>query len=126
LVSMPDEVLVGVTAHDSSDALGGRSCMPEYGRTHVFKIRPNQEIDGRSRDIVDKVGGRVLFKEEISLEDLHRKIKEGYVFRQTMITTQYSYKQYVQEKDDSTVFLYLIKPSGQIKFYSEEMRTVPG
>ncbi|MUV37463.1 hypothetical protein JNUCC1_01269 [Lentibacillus sp. JNUCC-1] len=67
-----------------------------------------------------------MFNEEVLLEDLIDKVREGYVFRQTTITQQYSYKQYIAERHEETVLLYLIKPSGQIKFYSEEMRTVPG
>src|SRR5699024_11379073 len=59
------------------------------------------------------------------LEDLNQKLREGYVYRQTRITDQFPYQQYLKEKDDSTVFLYWLKPSGEIRFYSNQMRMTP-
>ncbi|WP_217586352.1 cation:proton antiporter [Lentibacillus saliphilus] len=126
LDTIPYEYLLAVSEFHSYNALVCTTFMPEYGRTNVFKVSPFEQINGRASDMVDKIGGRILFKEEVSLEDLNDKVAAGYVFRQTTITAQYPYKQYLAERHEETVLLYLIKPSGQIKFYSEEMRTVPG
>lgn len=127
LDTIPYEYLISMTEQYSYNSLICTTFLPEYGRTNVFKVSPNEEEKASNpSDVVDRVGGRILFKEGISLDVLNAKIKAGYVFRQTLITEQYSYEQYVQEKDNSTVFLYLVKPSGVLKFYSEEMRTVPG
>ncbi|WP_010097642.1 cation:proton antiporter [Ornithinibacillus scapharcae] len=125
LDTIPYEYLIAATDSKAYNALACTTFMPEYGRTNVFKVSPYDK-SGKSSEIVSKVGGRILFKKEVTLEDLIDKIEAGYVFRQTTITEQYPYKQYLEEKDEETVFLYLIKPSGQIKYYSEEMRTVPG
>ncbi|WP_047980593.1 cation:proton antiporter [Ornithinibacillus contaminans] len=125
LDTIPYEYLIAATESRSYNSLVCTTFMPEYGRTNVFKVSPYDKIYGTTTEIVSKVGGRILFKKEVNLEDLINKINQGYVFRQTTITDQYSYKQYREEADDETVFLYLIRPSGQIKFYSEEMRTVP-
>ena len=125
LDTMPYEYLLATTDFHSYNALVCTTFMPEYGRTNVFKISPTMQVDNSSSDIVSKIGGRILFKESISMDDLNDKIRKGYIFRQTTITAQYSYKQYVEEKDDETVFLYIIKPSGQIRFYAQEMKAVP-
>src|SRR5699024_7135802 len=74
----------------------------------------------------DQVGGRILFSEGMDLEVLNRKVRDGYIFRQTAITNRYNYEQYLADQAEDTVLLYLIQPSGQIKFYSEHMRTIPG
>jgi len=126
LNTIPYEYLLAATDYDSYNALVCTTFMPEYGRANVFKMSPYEQLGASPSELLDKVGGRILFQEEISLDDLIQKTREGFIFRQTTITTQYSYEQYKDEKDDSTVFLFLIKPSGQIKFYSEEMRTIPG
>src|SRR5699024_5538958 len=94
--------------------------MPEYGRTNVFKASPYEQLEVDTKEIVDQVGGRTLFDQDVSLEDLNIKVNSGYIFRQTVITPQYKYNQYLADQDDQAVLLYLIKPSGQIKFYSEE------
>lgn len=126
LDTIPYEYLLAATDFHSYNALVCTTFMPEYGRTNVFKVSPYMQVDSSSSDIASKIGGRVLFKKEISMDDLNEKINKGYIFRQTPITAQYSYKQYVADKDDETVFLYVIKPSGQIRFYAEEMKTTPG
>jgi len=126
LDTIPYDYLLAATDYHSYNSLVCTTFIPEYGRTNVFKISPPEhEQDGNTKDVVDKVGGRTLFKEGLSFEVLNQKVRDGFIFRQTVLTPQYTYKQYVQEKDPSTVFLYLIKPSGLIKFYSEQMRTIP-
>ena len=124
LDTIPYEYMVAATESKSYNSLVCTTFMPEYGRTNVFKISPYDNVF-RTGEIVSKIGGRILFKKEVTLDDLVEKVKEGFVFRRTSITDQYSYKQYLSEKDEETVFLYLVKPTGQIKYYSEEMRTVP-
>ncbi|MEC5424400.1 sodium:proton antiporter [Virgibacillus sp. C22-A2] len=126
LDTIPYEYLITLTDDHAFNSLVCTTFMPEYGRTNVFKISPHQQLKGgSSTEIVSKVGGRILFDKKFSMDDLNDKLNNGFVFRQTTLTSQYNYKQYVAEREDSTVFLYLIKRSGQIKFYSEEMRTVP-
>lgn len=126
LDTIPYDYLLAATDDHAFNSLVCTTFMPEYGRTNVFKVSPYTQLkDGYSSGVVSKVGGRVLFDRKFSMDYLNDKLKEGYVFRQTTLTAQYNYKKYIADKDDSTVFLYLIKPSGLLKFYSEEMRTVP-
>jgi len=126
LDTIPYEYLLAMTDNHAYNALICTTFMPEYGRTNVFKVSPYEMLgQGYSVGVVSKVGGRVLFDEKFNYDDLNDKLEAGFVFRQTTLTEKYSYERYKHDKDDSTVFLYLIKPSGQLKFYSEEMRTVP-
>ena len=126
LDTIPYDYLLAITNDHAYNSLVCTTFTPEYGRTNVFKVSPYTYFkDGYSSGIVSKVGGRILFDKKFSLEDLLEKVEAGYVFRQTTLTQKYGLEQYLQDKDDSTVFLYLVKPSGVLKFFSEEMRTVP-
>lgn len=126
LDTIPYDYLLAITDDDAYNSLVCTTFSPEYGRTNVFKVSPYTYFkDGNSKGIISKVGGRILFDKKYSLKDLLEKIEEGYVFRQTTLTPKYGLEQYLRDKDDSTVFLYLVKPSGVLKFFSEEMRTVP-
>src|SRR5690625_5924936 len=111
LDTMPYEYLLATTDFHSYNALVCTTFMPEYGRTNVFKISPTMQVDNSSSDIVSKIGGRILFKESISMDDLNDKIRKGYIFRKTTITAHNSYKQNVEEKNKDKAFLYIIKPS---------------
>ncbi|WP_188454668.1 cation:proton antiporter [Virgibacillus oceani] len=126
LDTTPYEYLIAATDFHSYNALVCTTFMPEYGRTNVFKISPYKQIDSKdTNDIVNKIGGRILFGEELSADDLTTKITSGFGFKQTAITEQYNYNRYLDERDEEAVLLYFIKPSGKIVFYTEEMKSTP-
>lgn len=125
LDTIPYEFLITLTDDHAYNALVCTTFMPEYGRTNVFKISPYNQMENNATGVVSKVGGRILFDKKFTMDDLNDKLNAGYVFRQTALTEQFSYKQYVEEKDNSSVFLYLITPAGKVKFYSEELKTAP-
>lgn len=125
LNTIPYDYLITASESDAYNALVSTTFIPEYGRYNVFRMNPFLQKQNKTTDIVDKVGGRVLFNRETTAEDLVEKINKGYLFRRTQLTQQYNYSQYMNDKNESTVLLYLIRKSGEIKFYSEKMRTVP-
>jgi len=126
LNTIPYDYMLAITKHYSYNSLICTTFMPEYGRTNVFKVSPLEQLALESAEIRDQVGGRTLFDQKISLDNLNEKVAKGYVIRQTLITEEYSYEKYLANKEEETVFLYLIKPSGELKYFSEEMRTIPG
>lgn len=121
LDTIPYDYLIAATDYDSYNALICTTFMPEYGRTNVFRVSPYTDTEAKTGDAMAKIGGRILFHEDISLTGLIEKLEEGYSFRQIPITARYRYKQYLQEKDAASVFLYTIKPSANLKFYTEEV-----
>lgn len=123
LDTTPYEYLIAATEFHSYNALVCTTFMPEYGRTNVYKSSPYTLIDNMN-DVVDKIGGKILFK-DVSMDDLTDKMSNGYVFRQTTITDQYSYKRYLSERDEETVLLYMLKPSGKMFYYSKDMKNTP-
>ncbi|HLR70942.1 MAG TPA: sodium:proton antiporter [Pseudogracilibacillus sp.] len=123
LDTIPYDYIIAATNYHSYNSLVCTTFMPEYGRTNVFKVDVAE--DKNNKDIVSRVGGRSLCKEEISLDDLNDKISNGYLFRRTKLTGQFDYQQYKEDKDEESVFLYFIKPTGQIYFYAADMRVRP-
>ncbi|MGA9289271.1 MAG: sodium:proton antiporter, partial [Anaerobacillus sp.] len=47
----------------------------------------------------------------------------GYVFRKTNITQQYTYDQYLEERDEETIMLFVKKPSGNLEFFAHDSQT---
>lgn len=123
LDTIPYDFLIAATDSHSYNSLVCTTFMPEYGRTNVFKVGPDEEEN--NHNIVDRVGGRSLCDEAVSLDTFIDKVKNGYIFRQTMLTEQFDYDQYKKEKENTALFLYFIKPSQQIFFYASDMRTMP-
>ncbi len=127
LDTIPYEYLLTLTHDKSYNSLLCTTFLPEYGRTNVFKVSPYTAFkdNGYSTGVVSQVGGRILFDKKFSLDDLIDKVEDGFTVRQTTLTDKFTFENYKQTKDPETVYLFLIKPSGQLKFFSEEMRTLP-
>lgn len=123
LDTIPYDFIIAATNYHSYNALVCTTFMPEYGRTNVFKVDPGESEN--NGDIVSKVGGRSLCKEEVSLDELNDKVTNHYVFRKTTLTEQFTYEHYIEEKEVESVFLYFIKPTGQVFFYADDMRVTP-
>ncbi|MFC0300043.1 cation:proton antiporter [Virgibacillus soli] len=125
LDTIPYDYLIAASDDPAYNSLICTTFIPEYGRTNVFKISPYDKMYIKTTsEIVSKVGGLVLFRENITMDSLNDMLRNGYVFRKTTITEQFPFKQYVEEKDNATVFLYVIKPNGKIKFFTEETTTI--
>lgn len=122
LDTIPYDFIITATPQHSYNALICTAFLPEYGRMNVFKLDPSSAEDA---GIVDRVGGRSLCKEEITLNEFIDKMNNGFTFKQTTLTEQFDYEQYKEEKDERSVFIYFVKPSGQIVFYANDMRLSP-
>ncbi|HLR23443.1 MAG TPA: sodium:proton antiporter [Pseudogracilibacillus sp.] len=124
LDTIPYDYIIAATNYDSYNALVCTTFMPEYGRTNVFKVDPSKE-ENNNGNIVSRVGGRSLCKDEVSLDELVDKVKAGYLFRHTKLTEVFNYKAFEKEKEEEAVFLYFIKPSTRVYFYADDMRMTP-
>lgn len=124
LDTIPYDFIIAATDYHSYNSLVCTTFMPEYGRTNVFKVDPNED-ESTQDNIVAKVGGRSLLKEEISLAALNDKVNAQYVFRQTTLTEKFTYKNYLADKEAEANLLYFIKPAGQLYFYARDMRMTP-
>jgi len=122
LDTIPYDVIIASTVSYSYNSLICTAFLPEYGRMNVFKVDPE---NGENEQIVAKVGGRSLCKETISLNDLINKINEGYTYSITNLSEQYSYSDFLNDRDEDSINLYFVKPSGQIVFYAADMKTYP-
>lgn len=123
LDTIPYDFIIAATESYSYNSLVCTTFMPEYGRTNVFKVDP--EESEANMDIVTKVGGRSLCREDMSLGEFNEKINNGFVFRQTALTEQFSYSQFKKGLDEAAILMYFIKPSGQIYFYAQDLRVRP-
>lgn len=123
LDTIPYDFIIAATSSYSYNSLVCTTFMPEYGRTNVFKVDPENIEAGA--DIVNRVGGRSLCREDISLGDFIEKVQHGYVFRQTAITEQFTYSEFKENLDEEAILMYFMKPSGQLYFYAQDLRIRP-
>ena len=124
LDTIPYDYLIAATEQFSYNSLVCTTFMPEYGRTNVYKVDPDENEKNESSTVAS-VGGRSLFRKEISLNELNNMLEEGYVFRMTPLTNQFTYKQYLAEQSTNILLLYVLKKSKQIYFYTLDSKHTP-
>jgi len=117
----PYEYLIAATELDSYNALVCTTFVPEFGRNNLYQLSLSDREGDNLENLVHTIGGRVLFKEGASWEELNIMVESGYVFRKTNITEQYKYKNYLSNIDSEAVILFIKKPSGKIEFFSPEV-----
>lgn len=111
----PYRYMLAMTKMDTYNAHICADFAPDLGREHLFQTAFHVGKDVESFNIT---GGQTLFTPAISIYDLEERMDSGHVIRKTLITKQYSYTQYLRERDDTSILLYIHRADGSIEFYS--------
>ncbi len=116
----PYEYMVAATELDSYNALVCSTYVPTIGRNNIFQLSLQNHQNDDLDDLVHTVGGRNLFREEDTWEELLSKVQSGYIMRKTTLSEKYDYDQYLQDRDEETVLLFIFKPSGKLEFFTTD------
>ncbi|CDQ18733.1 NhaP-type Na+/H+ or K+/H+ antiporter [Halobacillus karajensis] len=118
----PYEYLIAGTELDSYNALVCTTFVPEFGRNNSFQLSlSNRKGEGDDlEDLVHTIGGRILFEEGASWEELNARVENGYIFRKTTITEQYTFKDYMNNMDRHAMMLFAKRHSGKVEFFTPE------
>lgn len=117
----PYEYLIAATELDSYNALVCTTFVPEFGRNNSFQLSLSNREGDNLEDLVHTIGGRILFEEGASWEELNARVENGYVFRKTSITEQYTFKDYLQNMDEHATLLLAKRSSGKVDFFTPDM-----
>jgi NhaP-type Na+/H+ or K+/H+ antiporter len=115
----PYEYMIAATELDSYNALVCTTFVPEIGRNNLFQLSLRSQRDDDLEDMVHTIGGRILFQENVTWEELNKRIERGDVFRKTSITEKYTFESYLEERSENTLLIFALKPSGRIEFFTE-------
>ncbi|ENH97682.1 Na+/H+ antiporter family protein [Gracilibacillus halophilus YIM-C55.5] len=124
----PYDYLISATEYDSYNALVCSTFVAEFGRNNVYQLSKQNLSGDQIHEIDHALGGRELFSPKYGLEELKYKQKGGYVFRKTQITSQYTFQQYMKDREEETVLLFILRKSKQIAFFTKngDITAAPG
>ncbi|MFD1929459.1 cation:proton antiporter [Sporosarcina siberiensis] len=114
----PYRFILAMTNLDTYNAHVCEDFVPDLGREFLFQTAALETNVEKNYKIT---GGRLLFSPAVSIYDLEERMNEGHVIRKTLITKQYSYTQYLRERDDTSILLYILRTDGSIEFYSPKV-----
>lgn len=119
LDTIPYDYLIAATDSQTYNALVCTTFTPEYGHRNVFKI--NNRVITNGAEIVDRIGGRVLFDRQITINDLNEKISGNYEINCLKLTED---NIDIQLTNDKTP-LYIIRNTEKILFNATDTRIEP-
>lgn len=114
----PYRYILAMTKADIYNAHICADFAPDLGSDYLFQTAFQVGNDVESFTIT---GGQILFSPGISIYDLEERMSAGHVIRKTLLTKQYSYTQYLRERDDKSILLYILRADGMIEFFTPEI-----
>ena len=121
----PYRYMLAMTKSDIYNAHVCADFAPDLGRKNLFQTSFHV---GKDIETFTITGGQQLFTPAISIYGLEERMHAGHVIRKTLLTKQYSYTQYLRERDDKSILLYILRADGEIEFFTpaEELQATAG
>jgi len=114
----PYRYILAMTKTDIYNAHICADFAPDLGSDYLFQTAFQVGNDVESFTIT---GGQMLFSPAISIYELEERMNAGHVIRKTLLTKQYSYTQYLRERDDKSILLYILRADSTIEFFTPEI-----
>lgn len=114
----PYRYMLAMTKTDVYNAHVCADFAPDLGRDHLFQTAFQVSKD---EEFFTITGGQALFSPAISIYELEERMHMGHVIRKTLLTKQYSYTQYLRERDDKAILLYILRADGSIEFFTPKV-----
>ena len=114
----PYEYMISMTEFDSYNTLISTTFKPEFGREFLYQLPIQMDNGDRLDEVSNHISGNILFSEQANWTVLNEKINQGFVFKKTKISEQYTFETLKKELHHESVLLAIIKGSGKIIFFS--------
>jgi len=120
----PFQVLVAATDNEAYNALVCSEFAPEIGTDRVYQLgEPGNDEDHRS--LPSSLRGRALFASGLAAADVHQRQMEGWVFRRTKLSEQFSLEDAKESLPEDASMLLLVRPGGEMRFFTHASAPEP-
>ncbi len=120
----PFQSLIAATDNEAYNALVCSDFAPEIGTDKVYQLGEGADDDDH-RALPASLRGRALFASGLGVEDVHQRQQAGWVFRRTRLSEQFDLKAARENLPEAANMLLLIKPSGELKFFTHAAAPEP-
>ncbi|QDU09825.1 hypothetical protein V202x_32220 [Gimesia aquarii] len=111
--------LLAMSSHIELNALAAQYFRLEFGPKFIYSIRNHQPQNGKAEEKSSfKYGGRILFDDMISYEDLEKRLIDGAEIKTTLLTEEFSYDDYLEQQGETRLMLFAIDPNENIHVFT--------
>ncbi|MET3684198.1 NhaP-type Na+/H+ or K+/H+ antiporter [Alkalibacillus flavidus] len=122
----PYDFMLSVTEYDSYNTLVSSTFKPEYGKEKLYQLPLQADAGDSLSSVSHHISGTVLFSDDVTWTILNEKINDGFVFKKTLITKEYTYNDFLDDCDAEDILLVMMRQSGMLDFYSPEKQILIG
>ena len=111
--------VIAATDNDHYNSLIAVDFAPEIGRNQIFQIGGSSDDPDSRHHLSHTIRGRSLTKEGIEYYDLQARMMEGWTFRKTKLSEEYTFDQYKEQNGEDIEVLLSITKEGKLIFRQE-------
>tara|TARA_B100000678_G_scaffold236234_1_gene205781 strand:+ start:6070 stop:7926 length:1857 start_codon:yes stop_codon:yes gene_type:complete len=119
----PYQVLVAATENEAYNALVCNEFAHEIGRDSVYQLGEAVEDDRRA--LPGSLRGRALFASGFGVAEVEQKQKEGWTFRRTKLTEEFTIDDAREKLGDKAQMLLLLRENGNMRFFTHAAKPEP-
>jgi hypothetical protein len=92
----------------------------EFGRQRVYTLRNAQENDEQKKQrVADSYRAPRLFGEDVTLQKLASLIAKGAEIKSTLLTDEFTFDAYKEQKKKNTILLFGIDPQDRLRAFTD-------
>lgn len=118
--------LLAFTEDDSYNSLLVSRLEHEIGSDHVYQLPTHEENLGGEFETTVHEKGKIRSSDEVLFENMMEKYHQGWVFKSSKITEEYSFEKFQSEQEsrESLIFL-IVRESGRVQFITDSSLSSP-
>lgn len=120
----PYQVLVAATDNEAYNALVCNEFAHEIGRDSVYQLGASVDDDDRHA-IPQTIRGRALFESGFGVDDVNERQRQGWVFRKTKLTDEFTFAEAREKLPEGAQVLLLMRGAGILRFFTHAARPDP-
>ncbi|QDT63127.1 cation:proton antiporter [Calycomorphotria hydatis] len=106
---------LAMTPNDEVNSLAAIAMRNLFGRSNVYQLPPRADRSATSRTSSNPSAGRRLFGQNITYDELERRVELGEaVVKKTLLTSEFDFKAFKELYGDDGIVLFVIPKAGTI------------
>lgn len=114
--------LLALTPNDEANSLACLHFIEVFGRASVYQLLPETDREGKEKDSVKDLRGRILFTEDATFLNLDQRFKQGGITKSTKLTESFDFNDFKTVYGYQSMPLFLINELGEIEVFSLDQK----
>jgi len=106
--------LFAMTSNDDVNAFSAMHFVHLFGRENLYQVAPSKKSAEGAAELGSELRARILFGDELTLEELHRRVGQGMEFHSTPLTEQFGLDAWRAEYGPEAVPLLAVSEDGSV------------